>query len=149
MGRDNVISNRVFGVINKKWRTPHGGIAFIVLSELLLGSFVSQEQLAELINFGAVSGFIILNFSVILLGWKFRTGKIQINLFSSDQKNRILFFVKLILFPATGLAVMLLIFFSMKMLTLFFGTVWILGGIFHHMCTQISCKKNWHANKIF
>lgn len=144
MGRDGVISNRVFGAVNKRWRTPHGGIAFIILSELILGSLVSQEQLAELINFGAIAGFIILNCSLIFLSWKFRTGKIQINSFDSGQENRILFFVKLILFPAVGLAVMLMIFLGMKTVTLFFGAAWGLIGIMHYI---ISAHKTPYQTK--
>src|SRR5579871_2696249 len=70
MGRDSAVFQAIFGTVNKRLKTPYGNIIFIMLIELLLGSFTNPDQIAELINYGAVSGFILLNISVIFLGVK-------------------------------------------------------------------------------
>lgn len=127
MGRDSTISRRLFGAVNKRWQTPHGNILFIVFIELLLGSYANQDQLAELINYGAISGFIILNVSVIWLGYKLAMRKTKLTSYVLDKNSKLSFFVKFFVFPSIALTIMLAIFVNMKPITIVFGTLW--GGI--------------------
>lgn len=93
---------------------------------MLLGSFANQDQLAELINYGAISGFILLNTCVICMGYK----KVKNKMEPTQQKSKpFIFYLKFYVFPALGLGVMLTIFLHMKLITLFFGTVWAIVGI--------------------
>jgi putrescine importer len=131
IGRDGMISKRFFSAVNKRFKTPHWNIVFIMLLEIILGSFANPDQLAELINYGAISGFIMLNFSVIWLGWKhvadFR------NLAAKLLMKAI---SKYVVFPAAGLIVMGSIFINMKTITIAFGTVWALIGVLYYHANE-------------
>jgi putrescine importer len=131
MGRDNKIPQRIFGAVNKKWKTPHGNIIFIILIELVLGSVANQDQLAELINYGAISGFIILNFSVIWLGYKIATKKVELKSFALDTASRMDFFLRFIFYPSIAVVIMIAIFVNMKVITIIFGTLWAAIGMLY------------------
>ena len=65
MGRDGVISRRVFAYIDPKYSTPVRGI-YVMGAVSLAGSLALRFQLVvELLNFGAFVGFILVNLSVI------------------------------------------------------------------------------------
>jgi amino acid transporter len=65
MGRDGVISRRVFAYIDPKHSTPVRGI-YVMGVVSLIGSLALRFQLVvELLNFGAFVGFILVNLSVI------------------------------------------------------------------------------------
>jgi putrescine importer len=130
MGRDNKIPLCIFGVVNDKWRTPHGCIIFIVVIELILGSFKNQGQLAELINYGALFGFAMVNLSVIYLGYKLAKEKTKFLLLSVNKKVN--YITQLFLFPMVGFGIMLAIFSSMKPVTMIFGTIWGAIGIIYY-----------------
>jgi putrescine importer len=65
MGRDGVISRRLFAHIDPRYSTPSRSVYLMgVIS--LVGSLAIRFQLAvELLNFGAFIGFILVNLSVI------------------------------------------------------------------------------------
>lgn len=123
IGRDGVIPRRFFSAVNQKFKTPHWNIILIMIIEIALGTYANPDQLAELINYGAISGFIMLNFSVIWFGFK------RINVLQNELSKIIKYF----LFPAIGLIVMLLIFVNMKSITLLFGSAWALAGVAYYM----------------
>ncbi|MCL4842457.1 MAG: APC family permease [Bryobacteraceae bacterium] len=65
MGRGGILSRRLFATIDPRRSTPVRGILFMG-AVALLGSLFFRFQLAvELLNFGALSGFILVNLSVI------------------------------------------------------------------------------------
>ncbi len=65
MGRDGVISRRIFAHIDPKYSTPSRSV-YLMGAVSLVGSLVLRFQLAvELLNFGAFVGFILVNLSVI------------------------------------------------------------------------------------
>lgn len=65
MGRDGVISRRVFAHIDPRYATPSRSV-YLMGAVALAGSLVMRFQLAvELLNFGAFVGFILVNLSVI------------------------------------------------------------------------------------
>jgi len=119
MGRDEVIPPHIFGTVNKRWKTPHGNIIFIIVLELILGSLANIDQLAELINYGAITGFIFLNFSVIVMGHKlqFKQNKSVINFY---------------LCPFIALIIMLAIWCNMRATTFILGSIWGVIGIIYY-----------------
>ncbi len=123
IGRDGIISKRVFSAVNQRFKTPHWNIIFIMLIEVVLGSYANPDQLAELINYGAISGFIMLNFAVIWFGYK------RISVLRCDASVLAKHFV----YPVIGLIVMLSIFVSMKTITLIFGSIWALVGVAYYL----------------
>jgi amino acid transporter len=65
MGRDGVISRRIFGYIHPRFSTPTRGVYFMGLL-CLAGIALARFQVAvEMLNFGAFAGFILVNLSVI------------------------------------------------------------------------------------
>ena len=65
MGRDGIISSRVFARIDPRTSTPVRGI-LVMGAVALIGSLAFRFQLAvELLNFGALTGFIMVNLAVI------------------------------------------------------------------------------------
>lgn len=65
MGRDGAISNRVFATVDEKSATSVRGL-LTMAAITLAGSLLFRFQLAvELLNFGALSGFILVNLSVV------------------------------------------------------------------------------------
>lgn len=65
MGRDGIISRRIFATIDERRSTPVRGI-LAMGAVSLIGSLLFRFQLAvELLNFGALVGFILVNLSVI------------------------------------------------------------------------------------
>lgn len=117
IGRDELLPGKIFSAVNERFKTPHWNIVFIMLLEIVLGSYANPDQLAELINYGAISGFIMLNLSVILYGAR---------RLSDQDKPR---YIKYYVFPVIGMSVMLFIFMSMKHITLLFGSMWAIIGI--------------------
>jgi putrescine importer len=65
MGRDGVLSRRIFAYINPRFSTPTRGI-YLMGAVSLIGSLLLRFEIAvELLNFGAFTGFILVNLSVI------------------------------------------------------------------------------------
>jgi len=65
MGRDGVISRRIFAHVDPRYSTPTRSV-YLMGAFSLAGSLVLRFQLAvELLNFGAFVGFILVNLSVI------------------------------------------------------------------------------------
>lgn len=65
MGRDGVLSRRIFGYISPRFSTPTRAI-YVMGAVSLAGSlFLRFEVAVELLNFGAFAGFILVNLSVI------------------------------------------------------------------------------------
>ena len=65
MGRDGVISRRIFAHVDARYSTPSRSV-YLMGAVSLVGSLVMRFQLAvELLNFGAFVGFILVNLSVI------------------------------------------------------------------------------------
>ncbi len=65
MGRDGVISSRVFAHVDPRYSTPSRSV-YLMGAVSLAGSLLLHFQLAvELLNFGAFVGFILVNLSVI------------------------------------------------------------------------------------
>jgi amino acid transporter len=65
MGRDGVLSRRIFAYIDPRFSTPTRGI-YLMAGLSLVGVVFMRFQIAvELLNFGAFAGFVLVNLSVI------------------------------------------------------------------------------------
>ncbi|MFB6348972.1 APC family permease [Moraxella sp. ZJ142] len=64
MGRDGVISKRIFGQIHPKLRTPVNNI-LIAGAIALTAGFINLDTVVDLISFGALTAFSFVNISVI------------------------------------------------------------------------------------
>ena len=71
MGRDNILPKKFFGSVSKKWNTP---VKNIILVSIIgcTGIFYADNLIgaAELVSFGCILGFIMVNLSVVLHFYK-------------------------------------------------------------------------------
>ena len=119
MGRDRVISRKIFGAINNKFKTPHNNILIIMLVVIVVGNCFPLDKVTDTVNFGAIVGFLILNFAVF-----YHLLKQSKNLFSFKR-------IIQISLPIFGCITMLILISSMQKVTLIVGGLWVLIGIIY------------------
>lgn len=112
MGRDNVLPQEIFSTVHKHWKTPYLNIIILSIICILIGSMRNITQITELINFGAITGFILLNISAVI--------------YLKKSKQRPSF---KIVIPLLGIIIMLSLFVHIQMTTMIFGFIWLAGGI--------------------
>lgn len=119
MGRDGVISQRIFAYINPRYSTPTRSI-YLMGAITLAGALTMRFQLAtELLNFGAFVGFILVNLSVIR-HYYLRLGK----------RRGVCLFTNL-LFPLAGALVCSYVWMSLTSKAKLVGFAWLLVGLLY------------------
>lgn len=117
MGRDGVLSRRIFAHIHPRFATPTRGIYLMGGLSLLGVLFMRFEIAVELLNFGAFAGFVAVNLSVIrhfFFRLKQRKGK---ELFTN------------LISPAIGAAVCLYLWMSLSGKAKIAGFIWLAIGV--------------------
>lgn len=115
MSRDGLLP-KALSKIHPKFKTPYIATLLIAAVSLIITLCFTQkvQDLAEMVNFGALSAFIILNFTVIYYFFlKKKSGKV---------------FQHLIL-PLLGLIVVTVVWFSLSSTAIKMGVIWLLLGI--------------------
>jgi putrescine importer len=125
MGRDNILSKKILSAVNKRWQTPHWSIGIITISEFILGVAFNLNDITELVNYGALFAFIMLNLCVIL-SYCFFPSKIGVS-----EKILSKHWFNYIVSPLLGSLVLLLVFINMRIVTLLVGSIWLLVGIIY------------------
>ena len=115
MGRDKIMPS-FFAKLNPKYNTPVLGTIFIGVMSIVV-SFVGLDLLAQMLSFGALIGFMMLNLSVV---WRF---------FIKDEENRS--FVKHLVSPLLGFIICAYIFTSMTPIAFKVGGSWMLAGFIY------------------
>ncbi|MBP1761488.1 MAG: porin [Firmicutes bacterium] len=117
MGRDGVIP-KIFAKIHPKYQTPYVGTIIIGLISCILPLFMSLSQLVRLVNFGALSSFILLNVAVFVF-------------FFIKEKRRTTFgdILKYLISPICGVAILMFVFSGFESLTYIIGFSWLVIGI--------------------
>lgn len=117
MGRDGVIP-RMFAKIHPKYKTPYVGTLIIGGISCIIPLVLSLSQLVRLVNFGALSSFILLNVAVFIF-------------FFIKEKRRKTFgdIVKFLICPVCGVAILLFVFSGFESLTFIIGFAWLAVGI--------------------
>jgi len=119
MGRDGVISQRIFAHVDPRFSTPDRGI-YLMGAVSLVGSLLMRFQLVvELLNFGAFVGFILVNLSVIR-HFYLRLGR----------RTGIEFFTSLI-FPLAGAAVCSYVWWNLSLKARLAGFGWLALGVIY------------------
>jgi amino acid transporter len=119
MGRDGVISRRVFAHINPKYSTPTRGI-YVMAGVSLVGAALGDFEIAvHLLNFGAFIGFILVNFSVI------RHYYLRLR-----QRSGLGFFTNLV-FPLLGAGVCIYIWMNLSTKAKWVGFIWMGIGVIY------------------
>lgn len=120
MGRDGMLPKKIFGYIHPKTRTP---IYNIIITTLigLTAIFYADNLLgaASLISFGALVGFLFVNFSVIMhyfKNLKLRTGK---------------YLFKYLIMPGLGTIMTVILVFTLDSAAKILGCIWVVIGLIY------------------
>lgn len=116
MGRDGILPSQL-AVLHKKYRTPVVAIVLVGIISLVLSLTLSQATVSNLVSFGALFGFILLNLSVV---WKF---------YVKGDHSTLLSAVKYLVSPLIGFGVSTWIFLSLTSEAKIVGAAWIVAGI--------------------
>jgi len=114
MGRDGVLSKRVFGWVSPRTRTPIWAILFTGLM-CFVGMGLTTDVAYSFINFGAFTGFTIVNICVIAF-------------FVRKRKTRRLSVLGYVVLPALGACVTVSLLTQLSATALIIGGSWLLAG---------------------
>lgn len=119
MGRDGVINKKIFGYISPKLHTPVYNILIAGVIALSAG-FLTFEQIANLISFGALTAFSFVNFSVVCQ-YAIR-----------DKRHKSIGDIfNYILVPIGGFIAVFLMWLEVEESALKFGLAWAMIGLFY------------------
>lgn len=113
MARDGKLPRLIFGHLNLKTRTPTYSILLMGVIAMLAGLALDLDKAAELVNFGACAGFMVVNLSVIG------------HYFVLQRRG----WWRYLLSPAIGFLVCLWIWLSVSPLAMKVGALWSLAGL--------------------
>ena len=126
MGRDNALPKGFFGHLDPKRRIPSYNVMLIGALCLIGAWIISYETGAELLNFGALMGFMGVNVSAFLRYY-----------LRGDRR-----FSDLII-PVGGFIICLALWISLRNTAKFAGVVWLALGVLYG-----AWKTNWFRNPI-
>ena len=130
MGRDTLLPKAVFAAVGRRWKTPHWNICIIVAVEFILGNLSNIDTLSNLVNYGALFAFALLNLAVIWLYYVRRQGDVAPGTrVSVDGRPAGTGHIRYLLLPLVGAAVIATVWLSMDRLALIIGTAWLGLGI--------------------
>lgn len=142
MGRDSMIPRGIFGKINKRFQTPHWNIIIIVVIEYVLGIVMSIASITNLINYGALGGFLALNIGVVWLYFIKKTGVAPYKMGNTaDWQPRGVHLLRFLVAPVIGVAIVAWVWSSMDRRTLLVGTVWLVIGIVY----EVILTRGWRT----
>jgi len=131
MGRDRQLPGAL-GRVHPRYRTPH--VAMLVSSAISLAIALvmrnRMDDLASIVNFGALSGFLVLHVSVLAL-------------FARRERSREWFTHWIV--PVAGIAVVLAVFFGMSPMALKVGCTWLAGGTIYGWILHAKRRDVLHA----
>jgi amino acid transporter len=115
MGRDRQLP-RVLARVHPRYHTPYVGMLVTAALSLAVALFMKNrlDDLASIVNFGALSGFLFLHVSVLSF-FGLKGGKAQ--------------WIRHRLVPICGIAVVLAVFSGMSALAVKVGSAWLVAGL--------------------
>lgn len=127
MGRDKKLPN-VLAKVHPKYQTPYVSTILVAVISLAVGLFFQSQiaNLTTLVNFGALTSFLLLHISVI-------------NHYVIRQKSRSLF--KHLIMPLIGFAVIAYVLYGMDIHAIKLGSIWIGIGIVYLIILSLVLKQ--------
>ena len=118
MGRDGFIPKKFFGFIHPRWQTPSRNILLSAAIGLCAIFFqASLTNAMSLVSFGAISGFILTNLSVISRFW------------IKDKERGTKNFLQYLLVPGIAAAICIYLWFSLTTAAKIVGFSWLALGV--------------------
>jgi len=123
MSRDRLMPP-LLSKIHNRFQTPYIAVITVSIISLIVGFLVDLNQLIKLVNFGALSSFIFLNFAVF---WFF---------FVKEKQRNLSGIFNYLIFPITGLGIISFVWMGLDSSTKTLGLIWAAIGIVY--CAIIS-----------
>ncbi|MFS0782033.1 APC family permease [Bacillus sp. 1P06AnD] len=127
MGRDDVIPRKFFTYLHPKYKTPVYNILLMGTLTVIGAIVLPVDFVAELMNFGALIGFMFVNVSVIVYYY-----------FRKKEKKWFRYF----LIPSMGFLICFYLFINLSGLTLAIGFAWLAIGLVYALITTRGFKKS-------
>jgi amino acid transporter len=127
MARDGKLP-AILAKVHPRYKTPYVSTLAVALVSLLVGIFFSGhvDDLAQIVNFGALTGFVLLHLSVI--------SHYFIRRRSGD-------WLRHVVFPLTGLAIIVYVLYEMDRAAKILGAGWIVIGVLYYGVLTLRSKK--------
>lgn len=118
MSRDKLLPfSGVLGKIHPRYKTPFNATVFVGLVTLVVGVTVSIESIVQLLNFGALTSFLLLNITVFVY------------FLVKKRKRGLRAYLKYGLLPALGFSIIAFVWSGFDSRTFMVGFVWMFIGI--------------------
>jgi amino acid transporter len=116
MGRDHILpASRFLAYVHPRFKTPVNAILLVAVLSIALALVLSEEALIALVNFGALSAFMLLNVTVF------------VHFFVRQRRYSGVF--RFLLFPLVGLLIVGYVWSGFDRATFLFGGCWLLLGL--------------------
>jgi amino acid transporter len=127
MARDGKLP-AILAKVHPRYKTPYVSTLAVAAISLAVGLLFAQriDDLARIINFGALSGFVLLHLSVI--------NHYFIRRRSGD-------WLRHLMFPLIGMLIIVYVLFEMDLAAKILGMIWIAIGIFYYLVLTLWIKK--------
>lgn len=127
MGRDNVLPKKFFTHLHPKYKTPVYNIALMCTLSVIGALLLPISLVAELMNFGALAGFLCVNLAVIVYYY-----------FKQKERN----ILKYLLIPGTGFLICFYLWIHLSPLTLKVGFAWLAIGFVYALIKTKGFKES-------
>jgi amino acid transporter len=127
MARDGKLP-AILGKVHPRYKTPYVSTLMVALVSLLVGLFFAHrlDDLSRVVNFGALTGFVLLHLSVIShYFYRARSGN----------------WLRHMIFPLTGLAIIVYVLYEMDRAAKILGACWIVIGIVYYLLLALRSRK--------
>lgn len=116
MGRDRALPGSGFlSRVHPRLKTPVNATLLVAALSILVALLVPEESILKLVNFGALTAFMLLNATVFVY------------FFLKQKRYRHVF--SYLVFPACGLVIVAFVWSGFDRTTFLFGGAWLLAGI--------------------
>jgi putrescine importer len=118
MGRDGALPRRFFGTLSPRFRTPVNNI--LLMTVIALSAVFYSDNLlgaASLVAFGALTGFVLVNYSVIS------------HYFIRERRRQGADVVRYLVLPVIGMIVCAILWYHVDKSAMLLGGVWLALGI--------------------
>jgi amino acid transporter len=131
MGRDRQLPS-VLARIHPRYHTPYVGMVFTAILSLAVALFMKSrlDDLASIVNFGALSGFLFLHVSVLArFGLRLRSRAWAAHW----------------VVPVLGIVVVLAVFSGMSALAVKVGSTWLAAGLLYGIILKAMRREELHV----
>lgn len=131
MGRDRQLP-RILARVHPRYHTPYVGMLVTATLSLAVAVYMKNrlDDLASIVNFGALSGFLFLHISVLAY-------------FGAKRRSRA--WIRHWAVPLCGIIVVLAVFSGMSALAVKVGTAWLAAGLVYGLVLRAKHREELHV----